>query len=156
MPSSAAEGEPLAELFVTPRTLRGTLGEAFVRTCVQLFERDHGPDSGCFTASARTVELTVVAVSASGPVAVAAGIADPAFSGAGRGAAGGAGAGARLPATPPGPGGGIDVDALPGIGGLRGPDGVDLRRWASVRMLDPGQEGQPVEPARLRIRVVTP
>lgn len=154
MPSSAPEcaaPPPPVELFVTPRTLRGTLGDAFVRSCVQLFERDHGPGSGCFTSTARTVELTVVGVSASGPVAVSAGIADPAFAGAE--------GGSRMPGSSSGQvegqvGDQVDVDALDGIGALRGPAGVDLRRWASIRVLGPGGDSLPVDPARLRVRVI--
>lgn len=148
MPSSAAEDGPAVELFVTPRTLRGTLGAAFVRSCVQLFEHDHGPGSGCFTAIARTVELTVVGVSASEPVAVEAGISDEAFSGAG--------GVSRATGFPPRQLTDVDVDALPGIGSLRGPAGVDLRRWAVIRMLGPAAQDQPADLARLRIRVVTP
>ncbi|MGA1838668.1 hypothetical protein VD659_17250 [Herbiconiux sp. 11R-BC] len=82
--------EPAAvEVFVRGRTLRGTLGDAFVREAVELFAELHGAGPPPRTSISRAVELTAVAVTRAGRVRVDCTIADPVF------------AGGRLPALAP-------------------------------------------------------
>lgn len=82
VPSSSTaqtSGPAPVEVFLIGRTLRGTLGEAFRAETVAAFESDHPGGEPVHTALSRTVELTAVAVTRAGTIAVDALIADPAF-----------------------------------------------------------------------------
>ncbi len=150
--------EPAAvEVFVQGRTLRGTLGEAFLREAVELFAELHGAGPSPRTSISRTVELTAVAVTRAGRVRVDCTIADPVFA-AGRPLA------ARRPAPadhaapgerialavpgdpaastrPPAPGEAaadgagvksVRYESLPGAVPLAAPAGVDRSRTITV------------------------
>ena len=130
-PEPPGSAEPVV-VFVTGRTLRGTLGEAFRAEAVALFERMPGvgtpPQAGSelHTGIGRTVELTAVAVTRAGPVRVDVSVADPAFLAPGERDAGGQ----RFE---------IALDDLDGIVPLAGPPGTDLARTAvlTVRSAHP-------------------
>ncbi|MFB2598336.1 hypothetical protein ACEXQE_11120 [Herbiconiux sp. P17] len=163
MSSSPAEtsGEPV-ELFLIGRTLRGTLGEAFRRDAIARFESRHGgggadgADGGLDRADgtadarplrsglSRTVELTAVAVTRAGAVAVDLGIADPVFRSQ-LGAPDATAAAAEGEAVFE-----VAVDELDGVRPVAGPPGVDRSRRAVVRV-------RPVDPrlaVDLRVTVV--
>lgn len=143
MPADPA-AQPV-ELFVTGRTLRGSLGEAFRLDAIARFEQRHGDsDAPLHVALGRTVELTAAAVTRAGPVRLEVGVADPAFrsfldpeAGRSRAAVDG---GRRVT---------LELDALPGISPLASPPGVDTSRHAVVRV-------ETIARLELRVTVVPP
>ncbi|QJU53258.1 hypothetical protein SCB71_08250 [Herbiconiux sp. KACC 21604] len=144
MPADRPHAQPVA-LYLSGRTLRGSLGEAFRRDALARFAQSYGDsDARAHVALARTVELTAVAVTRTGPVRLEVGVADPAFRSFLDPEA------ARRPTAV----GGeqtftVDVDALPGLRPLSGPPGVDTSRHAVVRV-------ESAERLELRVTVIPP